>query len=106
MWATFRKFGLEITIEANKKTVQFLDVEFNLEKYTYKPFIKPGDIPLYVNAKSNHPPSVLKNIPEGVNRRLSNLSSDENMFNTSLAAPGALAHRLECRTACNTSPPA
>ena len=30
----------------------------------------------------------------------------ENMKNTSLAAPGALAHRLQCRTACNTSPPA
>ena len=26
--------------------------------------------------------------------------------NTSLAAPGALAHRLQRRTACNTSPPA
>ena len=27
-------------------------------------------------------------------------------LNTSLAAPGALAHRLQRRTACNTSPPA
>ena len=26
--------------------------------------------------------------------------------NTSLAAPGALAHRLQHRTTCNTSPPA
>ena len=26
-------------------------------------------------------------------------------INTSLAAPGALAHRLQRRTACNTSPP-
>ena len=26
--------------------------------------------------------------------------------NTSLAAPGALAHRLQRQTACNTSPPA
>ena len=26
-------------------------------------------------------------------------------MNTSLAAPGALAHRLQRRTACNTSPP-
>ena len=30
---------------------------------------------------------------------------DENDLNTSLAAPGALAHRLQRRTACNTSPP-
>ena len=80
MCATFRKFGLEITIEANKKIVQFLDVELNLENNTYKPYLKPGDIPMYVNSKSNHPPSILKNIPEGINRRLSNLSSDEQMF--------------------------
>ena len=26
-------------------------------------------------------------------------------LNTSLAAPGELAHRLQRRTACNTSPP-
>ena len=30
----------------------------------------------------------------------------KNGVNTSLAAPGALAHRLQRRTACNTSPPA
>ena len=29
-----------------------------------------------------------------------------NTQNTSLAAPGALDHRLQRRTACNTSPPA
>ena len=30
----------------------------------------------------------------------------ESMCNTSLAAPGALAHRLQRRTACNAAPPA
>ena len=29
-----------------------------------------------------------------------------NLHNTSLAAPGALAHRLQRRTACNATPPA
>ena len=78
--ATFREYGLEITIEANKKSVQFLDVEFDLEMETFKPFLKPGDTPTYVHAQSNHPPSILRNIPEAINRRLSNLSSDEQMF--------------------------
>ena len=33
------------------------------------------------------------------------LSSElENLKNTSLAAPGALAHRLQRRTACNAAP--
>ena len=30
----------------------------------------------------------------------------DNTTNTSLAVLGALAHHLQCRTTCNTSPPA
>ena len=71
---TYRKHGLSITVEANKTVVQFLDVEFNLEKDTFKPFIKLNDVPTYVHQLSNHPPSVLKNIPAAINRRISALS--------------------------------
>ena len=41
----YRQHGLGITGEANKNIVQFLDVEFDLKKETYKPYIKPGDVP-------------------------------------------------------------
>ena len=78
----YKKHGLSITVDANKKVVQFLDVEFNLENETYQPFIKPNDVPLYVHQLSNHPPSVLKNIPVAVNRRISALSSSEEIFKT------------------------
>ena len=71
---------LSITVDANKKVVQFLDAEFNLERDTYKPFIKPNDIPLYVHQHSDHPKAALKNIPAAINRRLSALSSDEEIF--------------------------
>ena len=77
---TFRKHSLDITIEANKKIVQFLDVELNLSDNTYKPFIKPNDTPVYVHKESNHPPCLAKNIPEAINKRLSALSSSEEMF--------------------------
>ena len=77
----YRQHGLSLTVEnVNKNVVQFLDVELNLEKNTYKPFIKENDVPLYVHSDSNHPPVVLKNIPESINRRLSALSSSEEMF--------------------------
>ena len=52
----FSKNGLRITIEVNKQTVNFLDVTLDLKNGTYRPFSKPGNIPLYVNSKSNHPP--------------------------------------------------
>ncbi|KAJ8046971.1 hypothetical protein HOLleu_05830 [Holothuria leucospilota] len=45
--------------------------------------MKPNNIPLYVHKQSNHPPLIIKNIPESINRRLYNISSDENTFNTS-----------------------
>ena len=67
-------------MEANKNIVRFLDVELNLEEGTFKPYIKPNHVPLYVHKNSNHPPSITKNIPEAINRRLSALSSDDQTF--------------------------
>ena len=41
----FRSHGLQITIEANKQIVQFLDVEFDLRDGSFKPYLKQGDVP-------------------------------------------------------------
>ena len=35
---------------------------------------------MYISVSSNHPPSIIKQIPSSINRRLSNLSSDEEVF--------------------------
>ena len=59
----------------------FLDVHLDLTSGTYKPYHKPNSNPIYVNVGSNHPKSVLKNIPLGVNERLSMTSSNEQIFN-------------------------
>ena len=76
----FNNHGLKITIEANKKIVDFLDVTLNLSTQKYQPFTKPNNIPLYVHNKSNHPPKILDNIPAAINKRLSEISSDEDSF--------------------------
>ena len=76
----FAKNNLRITIEANKKVVNFLDVTLDLTTEKYKPYSKPTTTPLYVHSKSNHPPCIIKNIPEAINRRLSEISSDEEVF--------------------------
>ena len=49
---------------------------------TYKPFIKPNDSPVYVPCPQTQkiPPSITKNIPRTVNRRLSVLSSNQDML--------------------------
>ena len=40
----------------------------------------PINKPIYVSRHSNHPPNVLKNIPSGINRRLSAISANETIF--------------------------
>ena len=47
---------------------------------SFKPYNKPGNIPMYVHKLSNHPPAIIKNIPKNINQRLSSISSDEKMF--------------------------
>ena len=67
----FNQFGLKITIEANMKIINFLDVTLNLSSGKYQPYSKPNNIPLYVHSKSNHPPNIIRNIPLSINKRLS-----------------------------------
>ena len=81
----FKDVGFKITIEANLKIVNFLDVTLNLNTGKYYPFRKPNDLPLYINSKSNHPPNIIKNLPDAINQRLSDISHDEDVFNQ--AAP-------------------
>ena len=81
----FAENGLRVTIEANKKVVDFLDVTLDLNTGKYKPYSKPANHPLYVHSKSNHPPNIIRNIPESINRRLSEISCDEETFDE--AAP-------------------
>jgi len=65
--------------------VNFLGVTPDRDNEKYKPYLKPTSTPLYVHSKSNHPPFMIKNIPEKINKRLSEISSDEEAFNE--AAP-------------------
>ena len=84
IYQLFKKHGLTVVISNGLKIAQFLDTELNLTNGTYKPYRKPGNDPLYVDSKSNHPPAVLKHIPRGVAKRLSDISSSEEIFNNAV----------------------
>ena len=56
----FDQKGLQVTIEANQKVVNFCYVTFDLNTGLYEPFMNDSDQPLYVNSKSNYPPSSWK----------------------------------------------
>ena len=77
----FKDEGLSITIDTNLIETDFLDVSFNLNTGKYFPFKKPNNAPLYIHSKSNHPPSVIKQLPSMTNKRISSLSCDKTEFN-------------------------
>ena len=62
------------------KSVNFLDVNLNLDLDTFRPYMKPNETPVYVHRDSNHPRSILDNIPKSINRRLSAISSNQEVF--------------------------
>ena len=77
----FRAADLKITIDINLERTDFLDLELNLKNGTHSEWRKPGDSPQYINTRSNHPPNIIKQIPTMVAKRLSKLSSNEEIFN-------------------------
>ena len=78
--ALFKTEGLNITIKTNQTTIDFLVVTFDFKTGKYYPNRKPNDTPTYINTRSNHPPSIDKQLPQMVNYRISDLSCDKPEF--------------------------
>ena len=76
----FKEHGLDIIIQCNMKIVYYLDVTFNLNDGTYKPYTKPNNEIKYIHKNSNDPPSVVRRIPLSIESRLSTLSFNEKIF--------------------------
>ena len=77
----FKNNGLDVIIEFNMKVVNYLDVTFNLNDGTYRPYQKPDNIMQYIHVESNHPPNIIKQVSKTIEKRLSQLSSNEEIFN-------------------------
>ena len=62
-----------------------MDVTFDLKSATYYLYRKPNDELLYLNKHSNHPPSIINQIPSMISNRISENSCYKNYFDK--AAP-------------------
>ena len=82
----FEQFDLKISMEANLHVVNFLDVTFDFTTGKHKPYRKPNSDPLYIHKHSNHPPNILRQLPTSINRRISTLSSDKQVFDDAVQA--------------------
>ena len=76
----FKNKGLDIIINCNMKIVNYLDVTLNLNDGSYRPYKKPNEETNYIHVNSNNPPSILKQLPMSIEKRLSSLSSSKEIF--------------------------
>ena len=74
----FKNINFKIEIVTNLIEVDFLDVTFNLENSTYRPYKKPNDKLIYIDVSSNHPPQIKKQLTKIL---LSRNSSNADIFN-------------------------
>ena len=74
----FEQFGLKITAHANLHVVNFVDVTFDLTFGKHTPYRKSNDHPLYIHKHSNHPPSILRQLPISIDK--SHLESDSGII--------------------------
>ena len=65
----FSEHNLKITIKANKKCVNYLDVTLDLRSQSFKPYIKPRNTPQHINRESNHPPTILRTYTRQISRQ-------------------------------------
>lgn len=83
-------YGFDIDIKTNLKEMNFLYINSNLRKFTYKPYRKPNNKHLYRHISPKHTPSIIKQITETINRKLSNNScrvSIPNEVQTTMKQP-------------------
>ena len=55
-------------------------MKLNLATGEYRPYKKPGSETVYIDSLSNHPPSVIKAMPGGIQKRISTLSQSKEIF--------------------------
>ena len=80
----FKECSLTINIKCNSKSVDFLDVTFDLVNESYKPHRKSNNKPLYINKHFNHSPNILQQLSKFIEKRICETSSNIDVFNRSI----------------------
>ena len=82
----FQDCDLRVTVETLYNQTDFLDVNLDLQSGKFWPYKKPNNDLLYINAKSNHPPNIIKQLPKAIIHRIQTLSCNEEEFNKAMPA--------------------
>ena len=76
-----KKFNLRITVEPGFQQMDFLNITLNLKLEKYWPYRKENNRPLYIHSQSNHLISILKQLPNMIEKRVSSISCNSDEFN-------------------------
>ena len=69
----FKQCELSITVDINFTTVDFPDLSFDLTNET-------DDISIFIHVNFNQPPSIIKELSNSISKRISSISSSEEIF--------------------------
>ena len=86
-WCLHSAFA-HIAVKTNIKTVDSLDVPLELVNNTYRPYWKPNRETVYINKDSNHPPNVLKELPKAINKRITDILCNQDIFDAAKSTYG------------------
>ena len=76
----FKSKELDIVIQCNVKVVDYLDATLNLNNGSFKLFVRSMMKQITSTRESDHPPNIIKQLPIAVEKRISDLSSSEEIF--------------------------
>ena len=68
----FKEKDLDIIIQCNLKITNYLDITLNLNYGSYRPYRKPNEETNYIHINSDHPPSIIKEIPRSIEKKALN----------------------------------
>ena len=72
-----RKTQLLYLLKQKDPQIIYFDVAFNLNDGSYRPYRKPTDATHYIQIQSDHPLSILNQLPLSIEKCLSQLSSSK-----------------------------
>ena len=64
----FKEKDLDIIIQCNLKITNYLDITLNLNDGSYRPYRKPNEETSYIHISSDHPPSIIEEIPQSIEK--------------------------------------
>ena len=67
-----------------KSPLKLIDISLDLRNNTFERYRKPDNHPVYINKNSNHPKTILRDLLKSISKRLSDLSSSEDIFQAPL----------------------